>query len=216
MLAHCELPLIYHKLCYKEIRIPPKLRVLPCGTLLQTLDLENFVTASRWCDRQNSSTVAPVDYTYDGRARHGWMHNACYTSADCHPLTPFLRLIVDLLYNCSVVPALLCSSWQNFDWHIASRGPSATDLLVTSVLFLLSVKQLDSENTSISCPRWTRVTGCLICITLYTEVNAQCDKLVTVVGRTKLTILTRTNFRPMSLPSLSNWASHVCVQHDAH
>ena len=76
MLAHCELPLIYHKMCYKEIRIPPKLRVLPCGTLLQTLDLENFVTASRWCDRQNSSTVAPVDYTYDGRARHGWMHNA--------------------------------------------------------------------------------------------------------------------------------------------
>jgi len=73
-----------------------------------------------------------------------------------------------------------------------------------------------TENTSISCPRWTRVTGCLICIMLYTEVNAQCDKLVTVVGRTKLTILTRTNFRPMSLPSLSNWASHVCVQHDAH
>ena len=35
------------KLCYKEIRISPKIRVLPCGTLPQTLDLENFATISR-------------------------------------------------------------------------------------------------------------------------------------------------------------------------
>ena len=32
--------------------------------------------------------------------------------------------------------------------------------------------------------RWTRATGCLICIMLYTEVNEQCDKLAKLVGRT--------------------------------
>jgi len=60
--------------CYKEIRVSPKIRVLPFGTLPQTLDLENFTMASRYCGQQNSSTTEPVDYPYDGRARRGWMH----------------------------------------------------------------------------------------------------------------------------------------------
>jgi len=34
-------------LCSKEIQVSSKLRVLPCGTLLQTLDLQNFATAYR-------------------------------------------------------------------------------------------------------------------------------------------------------------------------
>jgi len=46
----------------------PKMRGLLSGTLFQTLDLENFSTASRYTSRycqQNSSTVDLVD-TYDG------------------------------------------------------------------------------------------------------------------------------------------------------
>jgi len=39
---------------------------LPSGTLSQTLDLNNFATASRLCC-QNSSTVELVHHTYDGR-----------------------------------------------------------------------------------------------------------------------------------------------------
>jgi len=35
-----ELPLTYPALCCKEIRVHSKIRVLPSGTLLQTLDLE--------------------------------------------------------------------------------------------------------------------------------------------------------------------------------
>ena len=65
-----------------------KIRVLPSGTLPQTLDLENFATASRWCDQQNSSTVEPVDYVYGGRASRVSMHIVYYTSVDCNPLTP--------------------------------------------------------------------------------------------------------------------------------
>jgi len=44
-----ELLSTYHTPCFKEIdvHIPSKIRVLPSGTLLQTLDLENFVTAYR-------------------------------------------------------------------------------------------------------------------------------------------------------------------------
>ena len=40
-----ELPSTYPILCYKEIQVPSKIRVLV--TFLQTLDLENFATAHR-------------------------------------------------------------------------------------------------------------------------------------------------------------------------
>jgi len=43
----------------------------------------------------------------------------------------------------------------------------------------------DATNTNISCHRGTRATP----VALYTKVDAQCDKLATVVGRTKLTTL---------------------------
>ena len=48
---------------------PPqkKTMVLPSGTSSQTLDLENFVTASRSCCQRNLSTIELVDNTYDGR-----------------------------------------------------------------------------------------------------------------------------------------------------
>ena len=38
--------MIYPTLLYKETRVSPKVRVLPSGTLSQTLDSENFFTAS--------------------------------------------------------------------------------------------------------------------------------------------------------------------------
>ena len=47
----------------KEIRVSPKIRVLNAGTLSQTLDLENFATASQ----QNSLTVELVDHSRDDR-----------------------------------------------------------------------------------------------------------------------------------------------------
>ena len=40
---HSTLP----TLCFKEIKVSPKIRVLPSGTLPQTLDLENFATMSQ-------------------------------------------------------------------------------------------------------------------------------------------------------------------------
>jgi len=61
-------PLTYPTLCYREIRVSPKIRVLTSGTLQQTLYLENVATASRSCCRQNSSlsssTVELVDDHY--------------------------------------------------------------------------------------------------------------------------------------------------------
>ena len=54
---------------YTEILVnnPPQMRVIFSGTLSETLDLENFATASRRYNQQNSSTVELVDHTYDGR-----------------------------------------------------------------------------------------------------------------------------------------------------
>ena len=49
----------YPTLCCKEIHVRSKIRVLPSGILLQTLDFENFATASRRYtgDIHNSSVV---------------------------------------------------------------------------------------------------------------------------------------------------------------
>ena len=47
----------------------------------------------------------------------------------------------------------------------------------------LVTSRTPTHKTSISCRRRTRATGCLICIVLYSEIDAQCDKLAGFVGR---------------------------------
>jgi len=46
----CRFPSICATMYFKEIRVPLKIRVLPSGTLSQTLDLENFTTAQHWSE----------------------------------------------------------------------------------------------------------------------------------------------------------------------
>jgi len=89
-------------LCYKEIWVSPKIRVLPSGTLSQTLDLKKF--------RHGKSIALPttlvvVVVVVDGRAR--WRHlydsrrvvAVYYKSVNCNPLTPLMWFFADLLYN---------------------------------------------------------------------------------------------------------------------
>jgi len=73
-----DLLLTYCKLCYKEIRLLPKIRVFPTGTLPKI-----HAAASQRCGEQNSSTVELVDYSYDGRARRGWTNKVDYTLVYC-------------------------------------------------------------------------------------------------------------------------------------
>jgi len=42
-----ELPSTYPTMCCKKIRVSPKIRVFPSGTLSKTTDWENFATAYR-------------------------------------------------------------------------------------------------------------------------------------------------------------------------
>ena len=56
-----ELPSTYPTLCCKEIQVSPKIRALPSGTLLQTLDLENFAMAYRSSKR--AINLAPERWT---------------------------------------------------------------------------------------------------------------------------------------------------------
>jgi len=58
-----------------------------------------------------------------------------YKSINWSHLTPLLRFVfVDLLYN------LFLYSWQDFDWHSASRGPSAlAELLVYELVSHLNL-----------------------------------------------------------------------------
>jgi len=46
-----ELPSTYPTLCYREILVPPKIRVLPSGTLRQTLDFKKILPLH--IDRRN-------------------------------------------------------------------------------------------------------------------------------------------------------------------
>jgi len=66
------------------------------------------------------------------RMRHGWVHMFI-----THRLTLTLQLHnFDLFRTCRTrVSALLRGYWQDFNWHDASRGPSAiAELLVSSVV----------------------------------------------------------------------------------
>ena len=112
-----RLPSTYPTLCYKEIWASPK-RVLPS----ETLDLENCAAASR-------SRCQRIVVVVDGRAcwRHLYDNRRVvavyYKSIIFNPLTPF-----DLLWICRTT---CFYSWQDLDWHSASRGPSAVaELLV--------------------------------------------------------------------------------------
>ena len=99
------------------------------------VDLENLTTAShRYTgDIHNSVRSRFVYDTYKTmeatRSRRGWVHvfitHRPTLTLQLHNFDLF-RLVVQ------VVSALLRGSWQDFNWHDASRGPSAiAELLVT-------------------------------------------------------------------------------------
>jgi len=103
------------------------------------VDLENFATASRqytgdihrwYIDRRRfvHDTYKTVKAT---RTRHGWVH--MFTT---HRSTLSLQLHnFDLCRICRT--ALLRGNWQDFNWHDASRGPSAiAELLVNYTVTL--------------------------------------------------------------------------------
>ena len=119
-----------------EIWVSPKIKVLPC--------LRKFVVNSGLGKFRHGKSIALstklVVVVVDGRAC--WRHlydirgvvAVYYKSINCNPLTSSLRFVVDLLYN------LFLYSWQDFDWHSASRGPSAlAELLVYELVSHLNL-----------------------------------------------------------------------------
>jgi len=64
---------------------------------LYIVDFENFATASRRSTGVMNELLDGrlVDYTYNGRARRGWMHTLLY----CDRLTPLLRFVLKLSYK---------------------------------------------------------------------------------------------------------------------
>jgi len=110
-------------LCYKEIWVSPIIRVLPYWTLCQTLDLENFTTASQSRRQQNSllssSTVEFVDNAYTTVVA------VYYKSVNCNPLTP-LRLTA----ICCGFVVQLVSTVDKILIDIASRDPSVVAQLL--------------------------------------------------------------------------------------
>ena len=89
----------------KKIQVAPEIRVRSCELFPQTLDSENFATASRsYCQQNSSSTVEPVDDPYT-TIDESWLFTACRSTAT-------LKLhYFDLLWicctNCSTVDKIL-------------------------------------------------------------------------------------------------------------
>ena len=111
----------YHTLCYNEMWVSPKIRVWPSGTLSQTQDFENFATASRTrCQQHSSSSSSTVEFVDDTIYDDRRVVAVYYKSIYCNPLTPLVYC--DLLWICCTT---CFYSWQDSDWHSASRGPSA-------------------------------------------------------------------------------------------
>jgi len=87
--------------CFREIRVSPKIWVLPTGTLSQTLDLENFATAHHDGRRVRYKLRLQADWCL----RHIWRRRADGRCA-WHPRygsnstgSISRRFVVDLLYS---------------------------------------------------------------------------------------------------------------------
>jgi len=140
------------------------IRVLPSGTLSETLDFENFATASRSCSQENSSMVnvlwqsfsnstVELIHTYYSWVVCDWMHVVCYVSVDRNAVTLSL-IFVDLLYN--LLP----------HWHsAATRGSSALAELLVCVVGISAVSSIQCFDTVIwtadrkVCSMFRRISG---------------------------------------------------------
>ena len=102
-----------------------KLRYFPLGTLSETPDLQKFRSASRSrCQQNSSSSSSTVELVDD----------TCTTVDESWLFTTSRSTVTLQLHYCNLL-WICCTNcfdnWQNFDWHGASRGPSAVaELLV--------------------------------------------------------------------------------------
>jgi len=112
-----------------------KWRYFPLKLCLKLWTQKKFATASR----RVLSTKLVNDRScwphLRQSTRRGRTH---YTSVDRNAVTPLLRFAVRMLCNLFVQ---LCSRWQHFEWHSASRGPS----VVAEILVIFYRRCLQSE-----------------------------------------------------------------------
>ena len=145
-----ELHSTYPTLCYKEIHVPSKIRVLSSGILLQTLDLENFATASRRYtgDIHNSSVVGLFITDLRQWERLGRVMVEC-TQHDQHRptfITHWLNLqlhTIDLVRTCRI--SSFCTvAWQLARFQLTRRiarslGDSWASCLSCASLLILDI-----------------------------------------------------------------------------
>ena len=98
------------------------------------VDLENFATASRRYtgDIHNSTVVGlfMTPETMGADSVASWLSAHCLSRIASDWISNFVPSIWSGLVV-KVVSALLRGSWQDFNWHDASRGPSAIAELVS-------------------------------------------------------------------------------------
>ena len=100
---------------------------------LYILDLENFATAnklSRCIGYDKQTCRRSACGLHLRRSSASWLNAQVYcTLVDCNSLTPLLRFVFDLSYKLFL--HCYAAVRKNFDWPVASRGPSAVaELLV--------------------------------------------------------------------------------------
>jgi len=108
----------------------------------------------------------------------------------------------------------------SFEQYNASRARDGVELLL---LLFREILTLTTHNLScklikqvISCRRRTRAARCLTSIVLHTEVDAQCDKLASVVSRTPTVAGIVKLGRPTTVGSSLHWTSTFVEQSWQH
>ena len=180
-------------LCYKEIRVSRKMTLLPSETLSQTLDPKKFATASR----RVLSTKLVNDRScwphLRQSTRRGRTH---YTSVDRNAVTPLLRFAVRMLCNLFVQ---LCSRWQHFEWHSASRGPS----VVAEILVIFYRRCLQSEPHGTG---WLQQCAAArdTCVVYLSVASVSLMIAVTALSRSWITC-SQARRRSISINSMCQW-----------
>ena len=112
-----------------------KWRYFPLKLCLKLWTQKKFATASRRVLTTKLVNDRSCWPHLRQSTRRGRTH---YTSVDRNAVTPLLRFAVRMLCNLFVQ---LCSRWQHFEWHSASRGPS----VVAEILVIFYRRCLQSE-----------------------------------------------------------------------
>ena len=103
--------------------------------------------------------------------------------------TAACKNVVSTVTHLGLVYCVLVNGPESYNQRYNDASTTRWEVTADSHQLVITATDL----TSLSCRRRTGAMRCVMRALLYTKVDAQCDKLATIVGRTKLTTLATIN-----------------------